>query len=52
MDLFSGQEIKKEKSAPLADRMRPTSINGFVGQEKIIGRGKPLRIAIEKDQFF
>jgi len=50
MDLFSGQEIKKEKSAPLADRMRPTSINGFVGQEKIIGRGKPLRIAIEKDQ--
>jgi putative ATPase len=50
MDLFQGQEKKKEKSAPLADRMRPKSLDGFVGQEKIIGKGKPLRNAIEKDK--
>lgn len=30
--------------------MRPKSLDDFVGQDKIIGREKPLRIAIEKDQ--
>jgi len=32
---------------PLADRMRPESFDDFVGQEKIIGPGTPLRRAIE-----
>jgi len=50
MDLFQGQEKKKEKSAPLADRIRPKNLDEFAGQEQIISRGKPLRIAIEKDQ--
>jgi len=50
MDLFHQQLKKVEKSAPLADRVRPKRLDEFVGQEKIIGKGKPLRIAIEKDQ--
>jgi putative ATPase len=33
--------------APLADRMRPRSLDEFVGQEHLLGPGKPLRRAIE-----
>ncbi len=33
---------------PLAARMRPTSLSQFVGQEHILGEGKPLRDAVEK----
>lgn len=32
---------------PLADRMRPASLDEFAGQEHILGTGKPLRMAIE-----
>jgi putative ATPase len=32
---------------PLADRMRPRTLNGFIGQDHILGPGKPLRKAIE-----
>lgn len=35
---------------PLAARMRPKSFEEFVGQEHIVGRGKPLRELIKKDQ--
>ncbi|MGI5900281.1 MAG: replication-associated recombination protein A [Christensenellales bacterium] len=35
--------------APLADRMRPKTLDDFVGQGHIIGRGKLLRRAIEAD---
>jgi len=35
-------------NSPLADRMRPKSLDEFVGQEHIIGEGKILRQAIEK----
>ena len=31
---------------PLADRMRPQSLDEFLGQEKILGPGKPLRVQI------
>ena len=34
---------------PLADRMRPRTLEEFVGQEHIIGPGKPLRARIERD---
>jgi putative ATPase len=44
-----GEEIGKA-FAPLADRMRPTSLLEFVGQEHLLGKGKPLRNAIERDQ--
>src|SRR6185503_4948589 len=35
---------------PLADRMRPRTLDEFVGQEQIIGAGKPLRTALERGQ--
>ena len=38
-----------DKSRPLADRMRPRTLDEFVGQEQILGPGKPLRAAIERD---
>ncbi len=34
---------------PLADRMRPQSLDEFVGQEQILAPGKPLRLQIERD---
>lgn len=39
----------KSKKTPLADRMRPKSLEQFFGQEKIVGKGKMLRQAIESD---
>ena len=42
-DLFS----KKEPEAPLADRLRPRSLEEFVGQAHLLGPGKPLRLAFE-----
>jgi len=35
---------------PLADRMRPTSLDEFIGQTHILGAGKPLRLAVESGQ--
>ena len=35
---------------PLAERMRPESLDEFIGQEHILGPGKPLRLQIEKDE--
>ena len=35
---------------PLADRMRPRSLDEFVGQQHVLGPGKPLRQAIEAGQ--
>ncbi|HYE60248.1 MAG TPA: replication-associated recombination protein A [Candidatus Kapabacteria bacterium] len=40
----------KDIVSPLADRMRPTSFDTFVGQEDIVGKGKLLRTLIEKDE--
>ena len=34
---------------PLADRMRPRTLDEFVGQEHLVGPGKPLRTQIERD---
>jgi putative ATPase len=39
-----------DRLRPLADRMRPRSLDEFVGQEQIIGTGKPLRQALERGQ--
>jgi putative ATPase len=39
-----------EKEAPLAHRMRPRSLDDFVGQEHIVGPGRLLRRAIQADQ--
>ncbi len=35
---------------PLADRMRPLTLDEFVGQEHLLGPGKPLRTQIERDE--
>lgn len=46
MNLFS---VNKTNSSPLADRMRPRSLDEFIGQQHIVGQGKLLRRAIETD---
>lgn len=50
-DLFdaSTREFMKNR-APLADRMRPQTIDEFAGQEHILGEGRMLRRAIEADR--
>ncbi|OHA17759.1 MAG: AAA family ATPase [Candidatus Taylorbacteria bacterium RIFCSPHIGHO2_01_FULL_46_22b] len=37
---------------PLASKIRPTSLKDFVGQEHLVGKDKPLRIALEKKHLF
>jgi len=52
MSLFQpvpGGEEVVDRTRPLADRMRPRSVDEFVGQEHLIGPGKPLRVQIERD---
>jgi putative ATPase len=43
------EEKYKKKESPLADRIRPENLDEFLGQDEIIGVGKMLRQAIEKD---
>ena len=51
MDLFDhNRQNTIEKTAPLAARMRPRTLDEFVGQGHIIGRGRLLRRAIQADQ--
>lgn len=51
MDLFTlNMESQLKKNAPLADRMRPESIEDFVGQKHILGHGKFLNRAIKADR--
>lgn len=51
MDLFSaGDEHRRQMNAPLAWRMRPETLDEVVGQGHVVGRGAPLRQAIERDQ--
>ena len=47
-DLFS--QDAPELMRPLADRMRPRTLDQFLGQAHIVGEGKPLRMAIESDR--
>ena len=39
-----------DKSRPLADRMRPRTLDEFVGQEHLLAPGKSLRLQIERDE--
>jgi len=51
MDMFEHKfEEQKGKEAPLATRMRPSSLHEFVGQEHLVGEGHVLRKAIEAGQ--
>lgn len=53
MDLFThAMQDQMRKEAPLAARMRPRTLDEFIGQEYIVGPGKLLRRAIEADRLF
>ncbi|HEY1649793.1 MAG TPA: replication-associated recombination protein A [Terracidiphilus sp.] len=57
MSLFDGLPARPQVSskelpraaAPLAERMRPRSLEEYSGQEHLLGPGKPLRVQIERD---
>jgi putative ATPase len=50
-DLFSDAAKQRlPEIAPLALRMRPQSLEQFVGQEHVLGEGSALRLAIEEDR--
>ena len=53
MSLFGSIPAPSETPSalqPLAERMRPRTLDDFVGQEHLLGAGKPLRALIEQDQ--
>ena len=53
MSLFSRipdeSTLKKPRTAPLAERMRPRTLEEYVGQDQLLGPGMPLRMEIERD---
>jgi putative ATPase len=51
MSLFDEPEPDDiPSSAPLAERMRPRTLDEFLGQDQLVGPGRPLRQAIEQDR--
>src|SRR5512140_61434 len=50
MDLFDHASGQDPAGKPLAERMRPRTLEDFVGQEHVLGPGTALRRAIEADQ--
>jgi len=49
-DLFAAAaEERQSKRAPLADRLRPVRLDDIVGQDELLGFGRPLRALIEAD---
>ena len=50
MSLFDSAPLQPDQKRPLAERMRPERLEDFVGQEHILGPGKPLRRQIERDE--
>src|SRR5260370_38786053 len=53
MSLFAKIEPEEGPGAasqPLAERMRPRTLDEFTGQEALLGPGKPLRTQIEHDE--
>jgi putative ATPase len=49
-DEADGKRPATDATAPLAERMRPRTLDEFVGQEGLIGPRRPLRQAIEQDR--
>jgi len=49
MDLFSTSDDESRVRGPLAERMRPRTLDEVVGQDEILAPGRPLRTAIEQD---
>ncbi len=52
MDLFAADtdSAGAQENVPLAERVRPRTLKEFVGQDHLLGDGKPLRILIERDR--
>lgn len=51
MSLFEDSPLPRvDKGRPLAERMRPETLDEYVGQQHILAPGKPLRTQIERDQ--
>lgn len=50
MDLFDYANQQNDGLKPLAERMRPQTLNEFIGQEHIVGEGSLLRRAIAADR--
>ncbi|WP_035276986.1 replication-associated recombination protein A [Desulforegula conservatrix] len=51
-DLFDVKKNRGETYAPLAERMRPASLDEFSGQEQVVADGSIIRLSIENDQLF
>ena len=50
-DLFAAAaEARRRQSAPLADRMRPQTLDQYVGQGHVLAPGSLLRRAVEADR--
>jgi len=50
-DLFAhAQEERSQREAPLAARIRPRTLDEYIGQEHVVGPGRLLRRAIQADQ--
>ena len=50
MSLFHPTAPEPDINRPLAERLRPRTLEEYVGQQHILGEGKPLRRQIERDQ--
>ncbi len=50
MDLFDFAQNERTAPTPLAERMRPRTLDEYIGQQHIVGKGKSLRHLIETDQ--
>jgi putative ATPase len=49
-DTTPPEGARPDKKRPLAERMRPERLEDYIGQEHILGPGKPLRRQIERDE--
>ena len=53
MSLFGGTPdlaaASTRRAAPLAERMRPRTLDEYLGQQHLVAPGKPLRMQIETD---
>jgi putative ATPase len=49
-DLFSTGPTPPPRSAPLAERLRPSTLEEFVGQTHLLGDGQPLRVLLERGE--
>jgi putative ATPase len=51
VSLFEDTPLPRvDKGRPLAERMRPETLDEYVGQQHILAPGKPLRLQVERDQ--